>query len=442
MVNSFKGRSQSMKPYPKYKDSGISWIGQIPEHWEKDRAKNLFYRENRTIREGDEIITCFRDGQVTLRRNRRTEGFTESLKECGYQGIRKGDLVIHQMDAFAGSIGISDSDGKGTPVYICCNPRKNIYLNSYYCYVLREMARTGFIKSLYRGIRERSSDFRFETFSVQMLPIPPLNEQKQIVKWIESKTLKIEIRMSQRERELAMLSELRQAEIARAVTQGLNPDVPMKDTGIPWIPQIPEHWEIRKMKYCFQERNEKNHPKETKLSATQTHGVIPQILYENKGNHVVDVNKDFDKLKFVKVGDFVIHLRSFQGGIEYAYYQGIISAAYTILVPNEVEYSEFYKYLFKSHPYIQLLKTCVTGIREGQNIDYSILGNKFIPLPPIEEQKAIVTFIHKKISNIDSLISNLSEEIERLKELKQKLIADAVTGKIDLREEEIPTDAQ
>lgn len=239
-----------------------------------------------------------------------------------------------------------------------------------------------------------------------------------------------------------MLSELRQAEIARAVTHGLNPDVPMKDTGIPWIPQIPEHWEVRKMKYCFTERNEKNHPNETKLSATQTHGVIPQTLYENKGNHVVDVNKDFDKLKFVKVGDFVIHLRSFQGGIEYAYYQGIISAAYTILVPNEMEFSEYYKYLFKSYPYIQLLKTCVTGIREGQNIDYNVLGKKFIPLPPIEEQKVIVNYIKEKIGNIDSLIGNLTEEIERLKELKQKLIADAVTGRVDLREENISIDAQ
>lgn len=168
-----------MKPYSSYKDSGIAWIGQIPSHWKTERAKNIFYREARSVRDSDEVITCFRDGQVTLRKNRRTEGFTESLKEIGYQGIRKGDLVIHQMDAFAGSIGISDSDGKGTPVYICCNPKDStVANNSYFCHVLREMAKTGFIKSLYRGIRERSSDFRFETFAVQNIPIPPIAEQE------------------------------------------------------------------------------------------------------------------------------------------------------------------------------------------------------------------------------------------------------------------------
>ncbi len=239
--------------------------------------------------------------------------------------------------------------------------------------------------------------------------------------------------MSQRERELGALEELRQAEIARAVTHGLNPDVPMRDSGIPWLGQIPAHWKLRKMKFSFNERSEKNHPNELKLSATQSHGVIPQSMYEDKGNHVVDVNKNFESLKLVKVGDFVIHLRSFQGGLAYAHYQGIISAAYTILTPKEPEYAQFYKYLFTSNPYIQLLKTCVTGIREGQNIDYAVLGNQYIPIPPIEEQQAIVDYINSKTAKIDRLIADLSAQIEKLKEYKQRLIADAVTGQIDVR---------
>lgn len=104
-----------MRKYSEYKDSGVKWIGDVPKHWEVLRAKNMFVRMSREVRNEDDVITCFRDGEVTLRKNRRIEGFTESFKEIGYQGIRKGDLVIHQMDAFAGSIGVSDSDGKGTP---------------------------------------------------------------------------------------------------------------------------------------------------------------------------------------------------------------------------------------------------------------------------------------------------------------------------------------
>ncbi|MCQ2103813.1 MAG: restriction endonuclease subunit S, partial [Fibrobacter sp.] len=176
-----------MKRYAKYKDSGISWIGEVPEHWEIMRAKYMFVKEKREIRDCDEVITCFRDGEVTLRKNRRTTGFTESLTEVGYQGIRKNDLVIHQMDAFAGAIGVSDSDGKGTSVYHCCTPMGD-YNVFYYSNLLRTMAKKGFIQSLYRGIRERSSDFNFQIFSKQYLVIPPLSEQKAIADFLDKKT--------------------------------------------------------------------------------------------------------------------------------------------------------------------------------------------------------------------------------------------------------------
>ena len=201
------------------KDSGVKWIGMIPEHWDLSRAKNIFERKFRPVRDCDEVVTCFRDGQVTLRKNRRVEGFTESLKEIGYQGIRKGDLVIHQMDAFAGSIGVSDSDGKGTPVYICCLPKDEKNVNVYfYAYLLREMARSGFIKSLYRGIRERSSDFRFDTFAVQWLPLVPIEEQQEIVTYIEAKAAKID-QLCQAERsQIEKLKEYKQRLISDVVT--------------------------------------------------------------------------------------------------------------------------------------------------------------------------------------------------------------------------------
>lgn len=209
--------THGINPNVKMKPSGINWIGEIPEHWKLLRAKNMFQRMNRPVRPEDETITCFRDGQVTLRKRRRLEGFTESFKEIGYQGIRKGDLVIHQMDAFAGSIGVSDSDGKGTPVYICLQP-KGSENNFYYAYLLREMARTGYIKSLYRGIRERSSDFRFETLAKLFLPIPPASEQRAIVDYLQDKTSKIDKLISEKTRELEYMKELRQRIISDAVT--------------------------------------------------------------------------------------------------------------------------------------------------------------------------------------------------------------------------------
>lgn len=191
-----------------------------------------------------------------------------------------------------------------------------------------------------------------------------------------------------------------------------------------WLKEIPSHWNARKMKYCFSERSEKNHPDEPILCATQSQGVIPQSMYANR---VVVVNKGFEGLKLVKKGDFVISLRSFEGGIEYAYYQGIISAAYTILQPNKDSFSNYWKVLFKSHPFIQLLQTCVTGIREGQNINYSMLCRAFLPLPPLAEQEKIVSYLEDKTSKIDAYVADKEKEIELLQELKQKTIADAVT---------------
>ena len=200
-----------------------------------------------------------------------------------------------------------------------------------------------------------------------------------------------------------------------------------KDSGVQWLGEIPSHWELLKMKYAFKERSEKNHPNEEPLCATQSRGVIPQSLYEGR---VVVVNKGFEGLKLVKVGDFVISLRSFQGGIEYAYYQGIISAAYTVLQPKESDMAPYFKYMFKSHDYIQLLQTCVTGIREGQNINYPLLAKKAVPIPPMEEQHAIVSYITERTAKIDSLIEKLNKEIECVKEYKQRLVSDVVTGQI------------
>lgn len=168
----------------------MPWISSMPVHWEALRAKNMFIRQNRAVREEDDVVTCFRDGTVTLRKNRRMTGFTESIQWSGYQGVRNGDLVIHVMDAFAGAIGVSDSDGKSTPVYNVCTAKLDIN-NHYYAYLLREMARTGFIQSLYRGIRERSSDFRFEVFADLFLPLPPRDEQDQIVRYLDWKVSQI-----------------------------------------------------------------------------------------------------------------------------------------------------------------------------------------------------------------------------------------------------------
>ncbi len=164
--------TRGLKPNAPLKPSGIPWIDSIPEHWDIKRGKSIFQEVYRDVRPEDGTVTCFRDGEVTLRTNRRTTGFTESEKEIGYHGVRVGDLVIHQMDAFAGSIGISDSDGKCSPICIVCRPLHEDEADlGYYCQLLRVMAHSGFIQSLAKGIRERTTDFRYKTLVTLHFPV-------------------------------------------------------------------------------------------------------------------------------------------------------------------------------------------------------------------------------------------------------------------------------
>lgn len=201
-----------------------------------------------------------------------------------------------------------------------------------------------------------------------------------------------------------------------------------KESDVEWLGSIPEHWKIVKAKRILREVSIKNHPDEPLLAATQTKGVIPKSLYENT---TVTASKNFETLKLVRKGDFVISLRSFQGGIEYAHYQGIISPAYTILEPQEEVIHNYYRYLLKSKRYISGLTLLVTGIREGQNIDTSKFKDSFLPLPPKDEQTTIAHFLDYKLAKINRFIQKKKQLIKLLNEQKAAIINQAVTKGLD-----------
>lgn len=418
-----------MKRYAKYKDSGISWIGQVPDHWETKRAKYMFTKEKRGVRESDEVVTCFRDGEVTLRKNRRTTGFTESLTEIGYQGIRKNDLVIHQMDAFAGAIGVSDSDGKGTSVYHCCTP-KGAYDVFYYAFLIRTMAKSGYIQSLYRGIRERSSDFNFQVFGKQYLLVPPPEEQKAIAEFLDNKTKQINELVSAKQKQIELLKEYKQAVIAKAVTQGVNPKTKMKDSGISWIGQIPEHWECSTLRKHLQFVSEKGHPEEQLLSVTREYGVIVRNTESKEENHNV-IPEDLSNYKLVEKGQFAINkMKAWQGSYAVSSYTGIVSPAYYVCELN-FDVKEFFSIAIRSKTYVPFFTMYSKGIRVDQ-WDLSPIGLKTIPffIPPKDEQKRIVAFVNDKIVKVDSQILSIEKQIANLNEYKQSLISDVVTGKV------------
>ncbi|WP_409482409.1 restriction endonuclease subunit S [Bacillus safensis] len=183
--------TKGLDPNVEMKESGIVWVQRIPAHWNVIKGKYLFNKMERPI-EVEETVTAFRDGQVVQRKKRRTDGFTNSLKEIGYQGVKQGDLVIHSMDAFAGAIGISEDDGKCSPVCIILDSENpNIY-NLYFSHLMRVYSILGYIESMAKGIRVRSTDFKYNTFANTLLLVPPLEEQREIVNYLKVKSSRID----------------------------------------------------------------------------------------------------------------------------------------------------------------------------------------------------------------------------------------------------------
>ena len=243
------------------------------------------------------------------------------------------------------------------------------------------------------------------------------------------------MRMFERERELQLLNELKEAEIANVITRGLNPDVRMKDSGIPWIGLIPEHWEIKQLRSYLKMITIKNKPNEQLLSVVREKGVIIRDIESKEENHNY-IPDDLSGYKYVSLGQFVINkMKAWQGSYAVSKYNGIVSPAYYVCELN-FPHKEFFNIAIRSKFYVPFFIQYSKGIRVGQ-WDLSPIGLKSIPFfePPHEEQQAIVAYIEDKCNKINSLIGELEAEIEYLKEYKQKLIADCVTGQINVQSE-------
>ena len=207
--------TKGLDPKVKLKDSGIKWVGKIPEHWLVEKGKYLLRYLQKPVKSDDGVITCFRDGEVTLRSNRREDGFTMADKEIGYQGIDAGDLVVHGMDGFAGAIGISDSRGKASPVLNVLDSKQN---KRYLMYYLRSMAHSNVFVAIATGIRVRSCDLRWNKLAELLYPVPPIDEQNKIVNHIDSTLIQTDGIIADKQRQLETLDEYKKSLIFEYVT--------------------------------------------------------------------------------------------------------------------------------------------------------------------------------------------------------------------------------
>ena len=415
------------------KDSGIEWIKQIPTGWSTTRGKNILQLMKRPPEADDEVITCFRDGEVTLRRNRREEGFTFSDKEIGYQGIKKGDLVVHGMDGFAGAIGISDSDGKGSPVLVVCTTKEN---TRYLMYYLRTLAIQDVFLALATGIRERSCDLRWNKIADLLFPVPELNEQCRIVDYLDRKCSQIDAIIARQQEVIEKLKAYRLSVITEAVTKGLNPDVHMKDSGVEWIGKIPEHWKIGKL--CFF----------TVRIGDGLHGT-PEFddageYYFINGNNLGDtyitirentksVSLDEYNKYFIALNEntLLISLNGTIGNVSQYHGEQIIlgkSAGYIIVDSRRELTIDYLKFYLQSKSVKTLFELSFAGTTIN-NLSLETLRNLPVCIMTGEEQFHIAKFLEKKCARIDQVIQKKTLTIDKLNEYKKSLIYEVVTGK-------------
>lgn len=421
-----------MKRYDTYKDSGVQWLGEIPSHWDVKRLASAFV-ENRNLNVELKSIEAYKFNYGTLVRKDEdvtSEDVIESYRK--YTLIEPKDILINGLnlnyDFVSQRVAISENRGIITSAYLAITPRENIN-PYYYCYFLKAMDSKKLFHGMGTGIRLTLS---FAELKKQFILFPSVKEQEGIVAFLDEKTAEIDELVRQVEREIELLKEYKQAEIARVVTRGLNPNAPLKPSGISWIGDIPQHWDVLRNKNLFSAHYE---PVEKRnnipLLSLTTEGVILRDAESGKGKFP----KDFEKYNVVYPNQIIFCLFDIDEtprtvGLSYNY--GMITNAYNSFKIKETNVlPRFILNYYLAVDNIKALRPYYTGLRKV--VQYGRFMQLKVPIPPLAEQQDIVEYIDRKTTEIDRLVVELTYQVEYLKEYKQRLIADVVTGKINVQ---------
>ena len=344
------------------------------------------------------------------------------------------------MDAFAGAIGVSDSAGKGTPVYSVCTPIGQANPH-FYARVLREMSRNNWIECLAKGIRERSSDFRFTEFSTQVLPVPPPEEQAAIVRFLDHADEQIQRYIAAKERLIALLYEERQAIIHQTVTRGLDPNVRLKPSGVECLGDVPEHWEVRRLKHSCSRQAQygANIPASEYTTSgirfLRTTDITADGEVAGKG---VYIPPDLSPEHLLITGDILLTRSGATIGQSFLYdmkTHGKCSfAGYLVRFSPSPEMLPKFVYLFTTTSGFQNPVQQSAIVSTIENVNAEKYANIYMPVPPLCEQTIIVQHIDELTKRVDPTIARARRQMELMNEYRTRLIADVVTGKLDLRE--------
>lgn len=427
----------AMKAYKSYKDTDQFWLKQIPSHWDIHKIKYVFNERSEKGHPEEPLLVSSQNMGVVPKSvygNRTVEAMKglDTLKL-----VKVGDFVI-SLRSFQGGIEYAYYQGIISPAYTIMILKGHV-TPEYFRHLAKSDAFIKLLKLCVTGIRE-GQNINYTLLRNYRIPVPPKEEQDQIVRYLDWQNSRLNKLINAKKKEIALLEEQKQALISQAVTKGLDPHAPLKDSGIDWIGQIPEHWEMSYSKKLFNERKDKAFPADIQLTSSQKYGIVSQKEFmEKEGRRVTVVLTGSDILKHVGRGDFVISMRSFQGGLEYSTVEGKISSAYVMLIPrSNLVYDNYFKWLFKSACYIRALQSTSDLVRDGQALRYVNFLKIYLPIVPLNEQKQIADFIDIKTQKLTNVIEKISNKISLLQEYRTRLVADVVTGQIDVRNIAIP----
>lgn len=410
------------------KDSRLKWIGEIPSSWNVMPNKYLMKKKKVIcpVYTGEDILSLTMKGVIVRDLD---AGGKMPTSFDGYQRLEPGNLLmcLFDIDVTPRCIGLIKQVGLSSPAY------SQFELNDmgnaeYYCYYYTMLDNDKTLLHLAKNLRHSLTEDQLGAISVI---VPPVQEQKKIADFLDAKCSEIDALSADIQTQIDILEQYKRSVITEAVTRGLNPDVEMKDSGTPWCPLIPIHWKYANPKALFTQRLDRAYPGDKQLTASQEYGVIYQDEYmELTGTKIVTVMKDFSILKHVEPNDFVISMRSFQGGLEYSERRGSISSAYVMLIPNnEYVYPPFYRWFFKSSKYINAIQSTSNLVRDGQAMRYANFAQVPLFIIPLDEQKQISEYLDEKVRKIDEILKSKNNQLEILAEYKKSLIYEYVTGK-------------
>ncbi len=410
----------------------------VVKRWKKQRLSTLF-AENSCKNQGclkTHALQFFFGTIIPKKSYDLTEDLIRIYEK--YIIVSPGDLVLNGLnlnyDFVSQRIGLVKENGIITSAYVILRPRKSVNY-AYYCYLFKAMDAKKLFHGMGSGIRLTLS---YKDLKNYFLPVPPRDEQDQIVRFLDWKVSSINKLINIKKKEIKAIDALKRSIISHVITHGLMPDVPMKYSGVKWLGDIPAHWKITKLRQILHPVSEKNHPEFPLLSVVREQGVILRDVEDKEANHNF-IPDDLSGYKVVRKGQFAMNkMKAWQGSYGVSDYTGIVSPAYFIF-DIVFENLEYFHYAIRSKVYVNFFAQASDGIRVGQ-WDLQMDRMKEIPfiVPPADEQIAIVKYIKQALPQYDAAIEKLTEEVAVLEEYKNKVIADAVTGKIDVRGIEIP----